>query len=483
MKQNTAKQSYLYRFRTSFSKLWRSRDDLSFRNIRVSHLHYLLALPLSLGFANAQEILFKTDVRLFGLDGLTIVLSAFCLGAGLLFALVNVRNLKGIAISSAVLALSGFIPWIFVPDGIVSVLLAALFMFGMGGSVSCAVFVYTFVLNNPERFLGAIILSFFTAVVRFAAGLPDFPQIISKSTMLLLIAGTVFCLFKFKTKDFESLPSKREAKFSPPILLVLYFFIAVFCLDYFYSYLPGTSEPRAMIMSGLSGVLAVCLAVVVQTTVKRSVWHMCNQFFIAMSCCYGLFFTPAGSFLRDLAIFLYGFQLIGYTLIFYLLGGVFKKYGDFRLFKISVVVILTGGALAYIVPDAISNNAPELLLPAATAISIAIFLVFMLLSPAYAKHLFSDHASEDFRRLDMSEAEKKVAKIDQLTNHNLTSREKEVAVFVLSGMTTRQIAGELKTSYHTANFHIKNLYKKLGINGRLEMFSRFNTDQKSEIVL
>lgn len=303
MKQNTAKQSYLYRFRTSFSKLWRSRDDLSFRNIRVSHLHYLLALPLSLGFANAQEILFKTDVRLFGLDGLTIVLSAFCLGAGLLFALVNVRNLKGIAISSAVLALSGFIPWIFVPDGIVSVLLAALFMFGMGGSVSCAVFVYTFVLNNPERFLGAIILSFFTAVVRFAAGLPDFPQFINKVTMFLLIAGTVFCLFKFKTKDFESLPSKREAKFSPPILLVLYFFIAVFCLDYFYSYLPGTSEPRAMIMSGLSGVLAVCLAVVVQTTVRRSVWHMCNQFFIAMSCCYGLFFTPAGSFLRDLAIY------------------------------------------------------------------------------------------------------------------------------------------------------------------------------------
>lgn len=134
--------------------------------------------------------MFKSDVRLIGLDGLTIALSAFCTGAGLLFALVNVRNLKTIAVSSAVLALAGFIPWIFMADGTASVLLAALFMFGMGGSVSCAVFVYTFVLNNPERFLGAIIVSFFTAVVRFAAGLPDFPQLISKALMLPLIAGT-----------------------------------------------------------------------------------------------------------------------------------------------------------------------------------------------------------------------------------------------------------------------------------------------------
>ncbi|NLU27412.1 MAG: hypothetical protein GXX00_09775 [Hungateiclostridium thermocellum] len=36
----------------------------------------------------------------------------------------------------------------------------------------------------------------------------------------------------------------------------------------------------------------------------------------------------------------------------------------------------------------------------------------------------------------------------------------------------------LRISYHTANFHIKNLYKKLGINSRMEVFSRFNTGVK-----
>ncbi len=473
MKQPVTKKSYFFRLCTSLFRLWRFKDDLSMKNVRASHLHYLLALPLALGFANAQELLFHSDVRLMGLDGLTIALSAFCIGAGLLFALVSVRNMKVIVLSSAAFALAGFIPWIFMADGTASVLLAALFMFGMGGSVSCAVFVFTFVLNNPERFLGAVLLSLFTATVRFAAGLPELPDLINKAIMLLLIAGTVICLIKFKTKDFEHLPSKKNVSFSPPILLVLYFFIASFCVDYFYLYLPGTREPDAMMISGLSGVVAVCLTVVVQITIKRSVWHMCNLFFLAMACCYALFYSPENSVFRDAAIFVYGFRLIGYALMFYLLGGVFKKHGNFRIFKLCVVVILTASVLVFIIPDAISKNAPGLLLPTATAVSGALFLVFMLLSPSYARHLFSDDALEDFRSLDMSDAEKRVETIDQLANLNLTLREKEVAAFLLSGMTIRQIAGELKISYHTANFHIKNLYKKLGINGRIELYSRF----------
>lgn len=474
-KPSAAKQNYISRLLASFNRLWSSRDNLNFKNIRLSHLHYFLALPLSLGFSNAQEILFKTDVQLMGLDGLTIALSAYCIGAGLLFALASVRNMRKIAGASAILALAGFIPWMFMADGPVAVLLAALFMFGMGGSVACAVFTYTFVLNNPERFLGAVIVSFFYAAARLAAGLPDLPPLISKAFMFLLVAGTVSCLAMFKTADFAGLPAKRKARPNPSIPLVLYFFIAGFCVDYFYSYLHGALEPGAMVLSGLSGVLAVCLAVVVQKAVKRSVWHMCNLFFIAMACCYALFFAPGGSFLHDAAIFLYGFRLIGYTLMFYLLGGVFKKHGDFRLFKISLVVILPVGGLAYIIPDTLNQYAPEFLLPAAVISSGAIFMVFLLLSPAYARHLFSDDWSEDFHRMDMTEAEKKVKEYNQLENLNLTPREKEIAAFLLRGMTARQIAGELGISFNTANFHTKNLYRKLSITGRMELFTRFGT--------
>lgn len=473
MRQPSAAQNYISRLIASFISLWGSRDCLNYKNVRLSHLQYFLALPLSLVFANTSEMFFNTDVQLMGLDGTTIIFSVYCLGVALLFAFSSVRNIRTIALVSVILSLAGFMPWVFMPDGVAAVLLAAVFMFGMRGSVACAVFVYAFVLNNPERFLGSVIISFSYAAMTIATGLSAISPIISRVFMFLLVVGTAVCLSMFKTESFAGLAQKRKAKLNPSILLVLYFFVSGYCVDYYYSYIPGTSEPGALVLYGLFGVVAVCLSVVLQITVKRSAWHLCNLFLIAMIFSYALFFAPAGSFLWNAAVSLYGFRLTGYLLMFYLLGGVFKKHGDFRLFKICVVVVFTASMLTYIIPDAISKHAPELLLPAAILSSCVIFIVFMMLSPAYARHLFSDDWSEDFHRLDMTEAKKKVAEFNQLEGLHLTPREKEIAAFLLRGMTARQISGELGISFNTANFHIKNLYRKLGITGRMELFSRF----------
>lgn len=473
MAQPAARQNYLSRLLTSFVRLWNSRDDLNFKNVRFSHLQYFLALPLALTFGNIQEILFKSDVQLYGFDAKTLIFSAYCLGAGLLFALSSVGNIAVVARISALLGAAGFIPWIFLDDRPGSVFLAILFMFGLGGSVSCASLAYTFTLNNTERFLGAVMLSFFYALARLNAGTPFLSPFFYRLFLTLLAAGTVFCLALFKTADFTELLKRNKAKLNSAIKLTLYFFIAAFCIEYFYSYLPGTAEPKAMALSGLFGLLAVCLAVVMQMAARRSVWHMCNLFFIAMIFSYALFFTSDGSFWRDAAIALHGFQLIGYTVMFYLLGCVFKKHGDFRLYKLCLVVVFLTGILTYIIPDALSKYAPELMLPLAAITSGALFVVFVLLSPVYARDLFSADWSDDFHRLDMTEAERKVEQFDKLENLKLTDREKEVAAFLLQGLAARQIAGELGISLNTANFHIKNLYKKLGIGGRLELFSRF----------
>jgi len=471
--QSAIKQNYISRLFTSFIRLWNSRNDLSFKNVRLSYLQYFLALPLSLTFANMQEILFTSGVQLFGFNARTLIFSAYCIGAGLLFALSSVRNIAAISRVSAIISAAGFIPWIFMADGPVSLLLASLFMFGLGGSVACASFAYTFVLNNPERFLGAVLLSFFYALARLNAGLPVMAPLFFKLFLSLLVAGTVFCLALFKAADFADLLEKNKAKLNSAIKLALYFFIAAFCVDYFYYYLPGSSEPEAMVLSGLFGLLAVCLSVAIQMVAKRSVWHMCNLFFIAMICSYALYFAPDGSFWRNAAISLHGFQLIGYTVMFYLLGCVFKKHGDFRLFKLCLVVVLPASVLTYIIPDALFKYAPGLMLPSATIMSGALFVVFVLLSPAYARDLFFADWSEDFHRLDMTEAERRVEQFDKLENLKLTPREKEVAAFLLHGLTARQIAGELGISINTANFHIKNLYKKLDISGRRELFSCF----------
>ena len=67
-------------------------------------------------------------------------------------------------------------------------------------------------------------------------------------------------------------------------------------------------------------------------------------------------------------------------------------------------------------------------------------------------------------------------KPDTETNANieLTSRENEVFSMLLSGMNPKEIAYSLKVSYYTIDFHRKNLYRKLGIHSRVELFIRYS---------
>ena len=59
---------------------------------------------------------------------------------------------------------------------------------------------------------------------------------------------------------------------------------------------------------------------------------------------------------------------------------------------------------------------------------------------------------------------------------NLTRREEEIFTMLLSGKVPKEIASVLKVSYETVRFHNKNLYRKLGISNRAELFDRYMTD-------
>ena len=58
-------------------------------------------------------------------------------------------------------------------------------------------------------------------------------------------------------------------------------------------------------------------------------------------------------------------------------------------------------------------------------------------------------------------------------NQGLTLREQEVLTMLLTSIAPKEIAGALKVSFDTVRFHQKNLYRKLGIHSRVELFSQF----------
>jgi len=65
--------------------------------------------------------------------------------------------------------------------------------------------------------------------------------------------------------------------------------------------------------------------------------------------------------------------------------------------------------------------------------------------------------------------------LDSITgddNLNLTKKEKQVLNLLKKGKTYKEISDELGTSFNTINFHIKNLYKKFGVNSLGQLLSK-----------
>jgi len=51
---------------------------------------------------------------------------------------------------------------------------------------------------------------------------------------------------------------------------------------------------------------------------------------------------------------------------------------------------------------------------------------------------------------------------------HLTKREKEILNLIASGRTNAEIADTLNVSPQTVKTHIRNLYRKIGVQGRLQ---------------
>lgn len=455
----------------SFLGLFQTKDNINIRNLRLQNLPYMLIFPLAPVFANMQGSLFSDSTRLFGLDAMTLMGSAYCVGAGALFGLTSIKNMAKAAHLFAIGTALTFFTWLFLAESQISLAVAITFMFGLGGCAACASFAYTYALNNTERLLGAAAISLFFALNQLDSGLSLVAGFFDKTYLTLLVAGTSICLLFYKAGDFGPAEANPKAKMNPALKLMLYFFIAHYFVEIFYTYLPGASSPGAMVANGAVGVFVVCLAVALQLITHNSIWSMCNLFFVAIITTYALHFFPVNSAWRGAARLIHGFEQMGYIAAYYLLGCVFKKHGNFRIFKRCLTTILPISMLSYAIPGLIAARAPTILPLTATLAAAVVFVLFVFMSPAYSRHLFSATWSEDFHSADMADEERRQEQLDLLGGFNLSPREREVAVHLLAGQTTKDIAIALDISANTVNFHIKNLYNKLGVGARAEMFA------------
>jgi DNA-binding NarL/FixJ family response regulator len=63
---------------------------------------------------------------------------------------------------------------------------------------------------------------------------------------------------------------------------------------------------------------------------------------------------------------------------------------------------------------------------------------------------------------------------------SLTERERRVASLVAQGLTNRGVAAELYVSHHTVDAHLRQIYRKLGIDSRV-VLTRLVTQRRMSV--
>lgn len=108
-----------------------------------------------------------------------------------------------------------------------------------------------------------------------------------------------------------------------------------------------------------------------------------------------------------------------------------------------------------------------------TVLALAVVCMTLVILPPLHKHLtglLKDHIYLT-AIFEMSQEEHKKAIGIVIDSAQLTEREREIAALLLTGKTYRMIAGELHVSENTIKTHVKNIYSKLKIQSRTELFN------------
>ncbi len=474
------------RLRAACLQLKKRDDDLRFGNIRPERLKYALAYVFELLLFSTRGHFLATEVTFLGMRG-NIWLMVAHGAASLVVMLLWTERFRPLVRVCVAVCAAGFLPFVFLPVGLPRLLCGVIAYAGLGGAVTSARCGYAFALNNAERLFSIAGMHIVCSFIRYADS-ETFPAWAAKALLLAFLAGMCFCLLRFREEDLEVKKESTPAD-TRGVYWALAYFIAYFSVDgYIWTIVDSDARPN-MGWQLCGALLSAAVLILMLGVLRVNVWHVWNVFFLS-AVAMGLFavFAPRlGS--EKPAYFFGGLSLLGWPLCMYMLACAHRCFADYRLLKKCTVIFCLVSPVTSLSDELIENFAPGLL-PAASLTAVLLFVVLSLVfSPYSYKYLFSAEWFGRIHNEDMPgpapvpqpetgalpapETETPAVPADPFAAYDLTPRQREVARLLLEAKTRRQIAGELGLSESTVKTHTAELYKKLGINSRVELFRLF----------
>ncbi|MCR5501220.1 MAG: helix-turn-helix transcriptional regulator [Acetatifactor sp.] len=466
--------------KSTLSAVGKREDGISFQMVRSDKLPYMLAYAFELIlYAAWGHFTPKLSERLFGIPGEVLVYAAHVVMSLIIMLLWNDHFKHLLRISVAIMVVGFLSAMIITPQGNFYLLLTLIGYAGLGGAVTSARCGFAFVANNAERLFGMLIMFLGNAAVYFLDSVLPEGCIWEVIIILFFLGCLAFLLLSYKEEDFEVKKETTKAD-TNGIYWALAYFIAYFMIDgYVWNLVDyGKSAQYRVICLGM--LITTGILVLLLVFFKLNVWHAWNVFFIfAVIMALLAIFAPAiGTDFPE--YFMIGLTLMGWPLCIYVLACAQKRFASYKLLKQCTLIFAILSPFTTMSDDLVKSYKPEAIPVACLVVVLGILLVFFMLSPYSYRHLFSQAWISELSQNDMKALMEKVETVDKFSSFGLTPRQKEVAILLLAAKTRRQISGELGLSESTVKTHVSELYKKLNINSRAELFKLFGVADMSK---
>ena len=469
--------------------LFQTRDELSLGNIRRDLWPLWLIFPFTVILGDSRY--FDMGIAVAGFESYELMLFPFGIG-WLVLTLMTQKQVYPIlkigALCSAVL-----LPFQFILTGDIPKLAVFMaFQFVNGVCAGCAFSMFCFKLNNIERFSGLTITIFYYSLYyTIYRALPAVQVFYKTWGSVVFMAFYIVVVFLLGSKLKNPVPNEvvrinvsqqtaDELTGSPSkgskMKMVIALHIVYYSIMCMTNYLEGAQNIIYSMNFGLGQLSSIIIIIIVMLLLNRNalyIWLMYLVFtLLGMSV-----INYDSKAVYEIGSYFYGFgDGLGYIIILYLCAGAIKKSKSFRVYKLFCLIVF----LEYFLISGIFSRA--FALSEASYHTIALGVVLALCSlclfafPVLQKRLFETDWTDGIHLKDMAEYSKELADTDAINAKdqlNLTEREHEILTMLLKGIAAKEISHTLKISYPTVNFHIGNLYRKLGVQSKAELFSRY----------
>jgi DNA-binding CsgD family transcriptional regulator len=456
-------------------RLWRVRDELSLRNIRISGWKAISLFPLAVIMGDLR--LLDIPQTLWGLDSFTLQLMSYSVAILVYAFLPRERILYtgklGVCLFFAILVFGIITP------GSWALVLSMVSALAYGLCLGCAIFFFFFTLNNAERLLAMIVAdAYYIICVEWLWRFLPARNMLINVLPFVMAAIFAIALFLMERKDIPSpAPAYNGSINRKGIAIVFYIYVVYMVVERLNTYIAYEADfisDNIMIIGGVAGLL---ICIVIQLVMNRSVWQTWNIFLICALLSMGLLVLDSEA-AAGVGSFFYGVAYdLGYIAVFYLLGGVMRMSGNMRFFRVFCIVEFVLMFLISPMLGELFGMAGAVYSYISLGVVIAIILITMAIQPLLNRYVFETDWVSELGTLDRkkyADAATEVANAENTWPIGLTERERQVFTLLLTDMPRKQIAAELKISNPTANFHINNLYRKLDIQSRTELFSKYH---------